>query len=388
MSKSNWQEAVSAISPLDEAWVVRASERLDSLTKPPGSLGRLEETARQLAGITGELTPDLSRKAVIVMAGDHGVCEEGVSAFPAEVTPQMVLNFLNGGAAVNVLARQAGADVVCVDIGVNAELSHPELVSRKVRKGTANMAAGPAMSREEAEAAISVGIDLVGELVERGYRMFATGEMGIGNTTASSAILTVLGDTDPAAATGRGTGIDDERLKHKQQVISRAVALNRPDATDPVDVLAKVGGLEIAGLVGVILGAARHRCPVVIDGFISSAAALLAARIAPLSASYMIASHLSQEQGHARLLERIGLSPMLRMDMRLGEGTGAVLAFPLIEASVRIMKEMATFADAGVSQGPAGGAEADAVRDANLSETSAQQASEQASLLAQAGHRA
>ncbi|WP_159882699.1 nicotinate-nucleotide--dimethylbenzimidazole phosphoribosyltransferase [Paenibacillus puerhi] len=350
MSKRVWQEAVSEIAPLDEAWVSKASERLDSLTKPPGSLGRLEETARQLAGMTGQLTPDLSRKAVIVMAGDHGVCEEGVSAFPAAVTPQMVLNFLSGGAAVNVLSRQTGADVVCVDIGVNADLSHPALVSRKIRMGTANMAVGPAMTRSEAEDAIAVGIELVGEMVGQGYRMFATGEMGIGNTTASSAILTVLGDTDPVDATGRGTGIDDERLKHKRDVIARAIAVNRPDAQDPIDVLAKVGGLEIAGLVGVILGAARHRCPVVIDGFISSAAALLAARIAPLSASYMIASHLSQELGHARLLERIGLQPMLRMDMRLGEGTGAVLAFPIIEASVLIMKEMATFADAGVSQ--------------------------------------
>ncbi|SDC00708.1 nicotinate-nucleotide-dimethylbenzimidazole phosphoribosyltransferase [Paenibacillus sp. UNCCL117] len=365
MNNRLWQKTAAGIVPLDEVSVARAAERLDSLTKPPGSLGRLEEVARQLAGMTGELTPELSRKAVIVMAGDHGVCEEGVSAFPAEVTPQMVLNFLSGGAAVNVLARQAGAEVVCVDIGVNAELSHPNLVSRKVRRGTANMAVGAAMTREEAEAAIEAGIGLVDELAGRGYRMFATGEMGIGNTTASSAILAVLGDTDPEAATGRGTGIDDERLKHKRQVIARAIAVNKPDARDPLDVLAKVGGLEIAGLVGVILGAANRRCPVVIDGFISSAAALLAARIAPLSASYMIASHLSQEQGHARLLERIGLKPMLHMDMRLGEGTGAVLAFSLIEASVLIMKEMATFEDAGISKG---GAEADAGEGAGVAD--------------------
>ncbi|MFB0847104.1 nicotinate-nucleotide--dimethylbenzimidazole phosphoribosyltransferase [Paenibacillus oleatilyticus] len=347
--QSRLQQVLSDIRPLDAEIMEEAARRLDQLTKPPGSLGRLEEIAKQLAGIHGEVMPELTRKAVVVMAGDHGVCEEGVSAFPAEVTPQMVLNFLNGGAAVNVLSRQTGADVVCVDIGVNAELSHPLLRSRKIRMGTANMAKGPAMTRAEAEAAVMVGVELARELAGEGYRLLATGEMGIGNTTASSALLAVLGATDPAAAAGRGTGIDDERLRHKQAVIRRAIETNRPDASDPLDALAKVGGLEIAGLVGLILGAAQSRIPVVIDGFISSAAALVAARLAPLSVSYMIASHLSQEQGHERLLTEIGLTSMLRMDMRLGEGTGAVLAFPMIEAAVRIMKEMATFADAGVS---------------------------------------
>ncbi|MCP1311166.1 nicotinate-nucleotide--dimethylbenzimidazole phosphoribosyltransferase [Paenibacillus tyrfis] len=347
--QSRLQQVLSDIRPLDAGIMEEAARRLDQLTKPPGSLGRLEEIAKQLAGIRGEVMPELTRKAVVVMAGDHGVCEEGVSAFPAEVTPQMVLNFLNGGAAVNVLSRQTGADVVCVDIGVNAELSHPLLRSRKIRMGTANMAKGPAMTRAEAEAAVMVGVEIAQELAGEGYRLLATGEMGIGNTTASSALLAVLGATDPAAAAGRGTGIDDERLRHKQAVIRRAIEMNRPDASDPMDALAKVGGLEIAGLVGLILGAAQCRIPVVIDGFISSAAALVAARLAPLSVSYMIASHLSQEQGHERLLMEIGLTPMLRMDMRLGEGTGAVLAFPMIEAAVRIMKEMATFADAGVT---------------------------------------
>ncbi|MCZ8516385.1 nicotinate-nucleotide--dimethylbenzimidazole phosphoribosyltransferase [Paenibacillus filicis] len=353
-NKANGQEAleqvIAGIRPLDSAAVEAAARHLDQLTKPPGSLGRLEHVAKQLAGIHGEALPELGRKAVIVMAGDHGVCEEGISAFPAEVTPQMVMNFLHGGAAVNVLARQAGADVVCVDIGVNAELSHPDLRSRKIRRGTANMAKGPAMSRREAEAAVRVGIETVEELAAAGYRLFATGEMGIGNTTASSALLAVLGGADVASAAGRGTGIDDARLAHKQAVIRRSIEINRPDPADPMDVLTKVGGLEIAGLVGVILGAARCRCPVVIDGFISSAAALVATRLAPEAASYIIASHLSQEQGHERLLNEIGLVPMLRMDMRLGEGTGAVLAFSLVEASVRIMKEMATFADAGVSK--------------------------------------
>jgi nicotinate-nucleotide--dimethylbenzimidazole phosphoribosyltransferase len=344
------EEIAATIQTLDQGSVEAASRHLDSLTKPPGSLGKLEDVARQLAGITGEAIPTIGKKAVIVMAGDHGVCEEGVSAFPAEVTPQMVLNFLNGGAAVNVLARHAGADVVCVDVGVNADLEHALLYSRKVRKGTRNMAKEPAMSEQETLQAIHIGIKLVEELAAKGYTLFATGDMGIGNTTASSALLAVLTDGDVKAAVGRGTGIDDERLQHKQSVIERAIAINQPDKDKPLDVLAKVGGLEIAGLTGVILGAALHRRPVVIDGFISSAAALVASRIAPQSIVYMIASHQSQEQGHEQLLRAIGLSPMLHMDMRLGEGTGALLTFPLIEAAVKIMKEMATFASAGVSQ--------------------------------------
>ncbi|MBP1156806.1 nicotinate-nucleotide--dimethylbenzimidazole phosphoribosyltransferase [Paenibacillus sp. PvR052] len=351
MSNNRLEQMISDIAPLDKQSIEEAALHLDQLTKPPGSLGRLEEVGKQLAGIRGERMPDLGKKAVVVMAADHGVCEEGVSAYPAEVTPQMVLNFLNGGAAVNVLSRHTGADVVCVDIGVNAELSDPRLRSHKIRMGTANMTKGPAMTREEAEEAVLVGMRLAEELVGKGYGLIGTGDMGIGNTTASSAILTVLGGTDAAEAAGRGTGIDDERLLHKQAVIRRAIELNSPDAADPMDVLSKVGGLEIAGLVGVILGAAKHRCPVVIDGFISSAAALVAARLAPLSVPYMLASHLSQEQGHARLLAEIGLTPMLVMDMRLGEGTGAVLSFPLIEAAVKIMQEMATFANAGISGG-------------------------------------
>lgn len=344
------EQTVSRIGAANEAAKQAAAHKLDRLTKPPGSLGKLEEIARQIAGITGELNPDLSKKAVVVMAGDHGVCAEGVSAFPAEVTPQMVMNFLNGGAAVNVLARHTGADVVCVDIGVNAELSHPGLVSRKVKMGTDNMAVGPAMSREEAVRAIAVGIDIVNGLAERGYRMFATGEMGIGNTTPSSALLVALTGTDVETAVGRGTGIGDEGMGRKRDVIRQSLEVNRPDAGDPLDVLAKVGGLEIAGLVGVILGAAVNRCPVVVDGFISSAAALVASRLAPLAAPYMIPSHLSQEQGHRVLMGHIGLRPILQMDMRLGEGTGAVMAFPVVEAAMKLMNEMATFESAGVSE--------------------------------------
>ena len=353
------QAIIDSIKPVYQDAVNQANEHLNQLTKPQGSLGKLEDIARQVAGITGEVMPIFDKKAVIVMAGDHGVCEEGISAYPAEVTPQMVLNFLYGGAAVNVLARHAGAEVVCVDMGVNADLEHPNLVSRKVRKGTRNMAHEAALTLDETMQAIQAGVEVVDELVEKGYRLFAMGEMGIGNTTASAAILCALTGLDASMAVGRGTGIDDDKWLHKVSVVNKALDVNglragdvnRSGAEYALDVLMKVGGLEIAGLVGVILGAAKNRCPVVVDGFISSAAALVASRLAPLSASYMLASHLSQEQGHAKLLEAVGLAAMLQMDMRLGEGTGAVLAFNLIDAAGKIMKEMATFESAGVSRG-------------------------------------
>ncbi|MGG2994827.1 nicotinate-nucleotide--dimethylbenzimidazole phosphoribosyltransferase [Paenibacillus macerans] len=344
-------ELAGSIGRLDAAAMAAAEERLGRLTKPPGSLGKLEELAVRLAGITGETLPEFPRRTVFVMAADHGVCEEGVSAFPAEVTPQMVGNFLAGGAAVNVLARQAGADVVCVDIGVNAELSHPALVSRKVRYGTANMAKGPAMTREEAEAAVLIGARLVEEAASRGVRLFVTGEMGIGNTTASAAMMSALSGISPEQSVGRGTGIDDVRLRGKIEVVRRALEINRPDPGDPLGVLAKVGGLEIAGLAGVILGAAKSRCPVVIDGFISSVAALAASRLAPEAAGYMIASHVSAEQGHRQLLRELKLEPMLELGMRLGEGTGGVLALHLVDAASRIVREMATFESAGISTG-------------------------------------
>lgn len=342
-------EIKSSIRPLKKEAMDSALRHLDQLTKPPGSLGRLEAIAVQLAGITGQLAPVLDRKAVVVMAGDHGVCQEGVSAFPAEVTQQMVLNFLNGGAAVNVLARHGGAEVICVDMGINAELTHPGLLDRKVRRGTRNMAVEAAMTRAEAEAAVCAGYVLALELAEQGVALLATGEMGIGNTTPSAAILSVLGGISPHEAVGRGTGISSQRLSHKIDVVERAIEVNAPDPQDSIDVLSKVGGLEIAGLTGLILGAAAAGVPIVIDGFISTAAALAATRIAPEAAGYMIASHLSNEQGHALLLDTAGLKPMLALDMRLGEGTGAVLCFHLVEAAAKIMGEMATFASAGVS---------------------------------------
>lgn len=337
------------IRPLDSSAEQAAAAHLDQLTKPPGSLGKIEELVVRLAGITGETHASYDRKAVIVMAADHGVVEEGVSAFPAVVTQQMVHNFLAGGAAVNVLARQAAAEVICVDIGIDGDIEHPELVQRSVRKGTANMAHGPAMSREEAVTAILAGIEVVKDAYDRGIRLFVTGEMGIGNTTPSAAVTSVLTGIQVEAATGRGTGIDDTRLKHKEEVIKKAIELNRPDSNDPLDVLAKVGGLDIAGLTGVILAASALKCPVVIDGYISTTAALIAARLAPLSIHYMIASHKSEERGHAGLLEVLNLTPMIHLDMRLGEGTGGVLCLHIIEAASRIMKEMATFTSAGIS---------------------------------------
>ncbi|MFD1179014.1 nicotinate-nucleotide--dimethylbenzimidazole phosphoribosyltransferase [Paenibacillus puldeungensis] len=342
-------ELVSSIKPLDKVAMAAAEEHLNRLTKPPGSLGKLEALAVKLAGITGKVANAFPQRTVMVMAADHGVCEEGVSAFPAEVTPQMVHNFLAGGAAVNVLARQAGAEVLCIDIGVNAEMTHPALIQRKVRYGTANMAKGAAMSREEAEEAILTGVSLVEEAVSRGVNLFVTGEMGIGNTTASAALMSAFTGISPQESVGRGTGLNDERLRHKVDVVKRALEKNRPNTADPLDVLAKVGGLEIAGLTGIILGAAANRCPVVIDGFISTVAALVARNLAPEAAGYMIASHLSHEQGHRSLLQELGLAPMLHLDMRLGEGTGGVLALHLVDAACRIMAEMATFESAGVS---------------------------------------
>lgn len=342
-------DLASAIGELDAAAMQAARERQDELTKPPGSLGVLEQISIRLAGITGSVCPSVDRKAVVVMAGDHGVTEEGVSAFPSEVTGQMVYNFINGGAAINVLARQAGAEVVVVDMGVKGSIEHPLVVSKKIRPGTANMAKGPAMTRSEAEAAVMAGAEVAAGLIEKGVNLLATGDMGIGNTTASSAIVSVLGDLPVHDVVGRGTGIDSEAVAAKARVIETAIEKNRPRADDPLDVLAKVGGLEIAGLCGVILAAAVNRVPVVIDGFISGAAALTAAKLAPQAVNYMFASHQSVEPGHQRTLSEIGLAPALHMDMRLGEGTGAVLAMNLIEAASRIIKEMATFAEAGVS---------------------------------------
>ncbi|SHE48573.1 nicotinate-nucleotide--dimethylbenzimidazole phosphoribosyltransferase [Desulforamulus putei] len=346
-------QTLAKITPPDRACEGLAQQRLDNLTKPPGSLGVLEDIARRLAGIQGKPLPELPREKVsLVLAGDHGVVAEGVSAFPQEVTPQMVLNFLRGGAAINVLARRAGARVVVADIGVaGPPLEQEGLIACRVKSGTENFVLGPAMSRQEAVKAVETGIALLQQQVKERPALVGIGEMGIGNTTPSTAILAAFSGLPADQLTGRGTGIDEARRQHKAFVVTRALQVNRPDARDGLDVLAKVGGLEIAGLAGIILGCAAEGIPVVLDGFISGAAALVAHSLAPLSREYMLASHLSQEPGHRIMLEMLGLKPILHMEMRLGEGTGAALAFPIIESAICIINEMATFAEAGVSQG-------------------------------------
>lgn len=341
---------IPIIPVIEETSANQARVRQEQLTKPSGSLGLLEALSIQLAGITGVARPRFQHKGVIVMAADHGVALEGVSAYPPEVTPQMVFNILNGGAAINVLARQAGAYVKVVDIGVAYNFQNcPGLLHRKVASGTMNMLKGPAMTRAQAEDAIQIGIDVVQFEIDQGLDLVATGEMGIGNTTSSAAITAVLTGLPVEQVTGRGTGVDEATLQRKIEVIKKAIDLNHPDATDALDVLAKVGGLEIAGLTGVVLGAASRRVPVVVDGFISGVAALVAAELAPAVKPYLILSHQSVEIGHQAIWKYLGLRPLLNLDLRLGEGSGAVLAFHLVEAATRILDEMATFSEAGVS---------------------------------------
>jgi nicotinate-nucleotide--dimethylbenzimidazole phosphoribosyltransferase len=345
------RETIASIPMLNPEWHERARLRLDSLTKPLGSLGRLEEIAARLVMICEEEFPDCSNKVIFTLAADHGVAEEGVSAYPKAVTRQMVLNFLSGGAAINVLCRQFAIEVVIVDIGVDADTDDLDrLVQLKVRRGSNNMATGPAMSRAEACRAMQAGIALSTRAQRDGKRLIGTGEMGIGNTTAASALAAVLCGKSVAEVTGKGTGLDDAAVQRKIEIIERALRINQPDASDPIDVLSKVGGLEIAGLAGLALGAAAHRIPVVIDGFISTAAAAVAVAIEPRVKGFLFASHRSSEPGHDALLKFIGLEPFLRLDMRLGEGTGAALAMPVLEASVKLLKEMATFSSAGVSE--------------------------------------
>lgn len=344
-------QALSCIAPLDVALQDAAQANLDNKTKPLGSLGRLEEFARRVVAITGSLQPDTGKKIIFTFAGDHGVVEEGVSAFPKEVTPQMVLNFLAGGAGVNVLARHAGAEVRVVDVGVDHDFEpHPGLIIRKIAHGTKNLSVGPAMTRQEAVAALEAGIELAFRAKQEGAGMIATGEMGIGNTTPSSAIIAAFSGMKPRDLTHRGTGIDDAAMERKISAIERGLAVNRPDPADPLDVLAKVGGLEIAGIAGLVLGGAASRLPVVVDGFISTAGALIASEMNRYVKDYLFAAHESVEIGHRVMLERMGLEPILNLKMRLGEGTGAALAMGLIEAGVKILKEMASFAEAGVTQ--------------------------------------
>jgi nicotinate-nucleotide--dimethylbenzimidazole phosphoribosyltransferase len=343
---------VDAIAPPDTAAAACARRRLDELTKPPGSLGRLEELVVRLASVRGQ-APTVNDPVIFTFAADHGVAAEAVSAYPQSVTAQMVENFLRGGAAINVLAREAGARLVVADFGVaTPPVTRAGLVDRRQGPGTRNMATGSAMTREAAAAAIEAGAALALDAIDGGADLIGTGEMGIANTTSASAIASVLLSVSPEAVTGRGTGVDDPTLARKAAVIRRAIAVNRPDATDALDVLAKLGGFEIAGLAGVVLAAASRRVPVVVDGFIATSAALVAARLAPACRHGMFASHRSTEPGHALMLEGLGLVPYLDLGMRLGEGTGAALFVHLARAAVAVYRDMATFKSAGVD-GPA-----------------------------------
>jgi nicotinate-nucleotide--dimethylbenzimidazole phosphoribosyltransferase len=342
---------IKEISLLDVDLMQKVQERLDSLTKPRGSLGRLEELAKQICGMNGKEKPELRNRVIFTLAADHGVTAEGVSAFPKEVTAQMVYNFLAEGAGINVLAKHAGAKVIVVDIGVAVNLKpDPRLVVKKINYGTKNMACGPAMTKDEAQKSICAGIEIFEDEYKRGIDIVGTGEMGIGNTTAASAITSCLTGKPVEEVTGRGAGLDEKGLKHKIEIIKKSIAVNKPDPTDAIDVLSKVGGFEIGGLVGIILAAASKKTPVVIDGFISGAAALVAFHIEPKVKEYMIAAHKSVESGHGIILEHIGLRPLFDLDLRLGEGTGAALGIGLADAALKILTQMATFKSANVSE--------------------------------------
>lgn len=346
------EATLGQIAPQDPAWRAKARERLQQLTMPHWALGRLMDLAEDLAGMTRSMRPPVERRTVVTMAGDHGVAAEGVSQYPQEVTVQMVHNFARGGAAINALAGVGGARLMVVDMGVAGDLSglvrEGKVVSMRVGAGTRSIACGPAMSREEAVRCIEAGIEVAGELGAT-TDVFGTGDMGIGNTTPSAAIAAVLTGRPVAEVTGRGTGVDDARFAHKIEVIQKAIEINRPDAGDGVDVLAKVGGFEIGGIAGLILGAASLRRPALVDGFISTAGALIACALAPHAADYMIAAHRSAERGHGLMLDRLGKHPLLDLGLRLGEGTGSALAMPLVEAAARLLTGVWTFEEAAVS---------------------------------------
>ena len=349
------ENIIKNIGGLKSDLLHRAQKKLDCLTKPQGSLGRLEEIAKQVVGIKDCEKPSLNNKVIFTLAADHGVTEEGVSAYPGEVTAQMVYNFLNGGAAINVLARHAGARVVIVDMGVaakmqNAKCKMQNFKDKKIGFGTKNMVKGPAMTKEKAVKSIEAGIELLEEELKKGVDIVGAGDMGIGNTTSSSAITSCITGKEVEAVTGTGTGIDPARLQHKIEVIKKALKINKPNSQDAIDVLSKVGGFEIGGLAGIMLAAAYHRIPVIVDGFISGAAALIAYALQPKVKNFMIASHSSVEKGHKIVFNHIGLEPLFDLQLRLGEGTGAALAMHIVEAGVKILQEMATFEDAEVSQ--------------------------------------
>jgi len=348
-------KVVSSIGSVDVEFFESAQRRLDSLTKPQGSLGRLEELARTIVAIKADEKPRLANKVIFTLAGDHGVAEEGVSAYPKEVTAQMVINFLHGGAGINVLARHIGARVVVVDMGVaerikNLKVKSENFRDKKINFGTRNMLKGPAMTRREAEESIERGMEIFFEEEKCGIDIIGTGDMGIGNTTASSAIASILTGSTVEEVTGRGTGLNEMGLEHKINVIKEAVSVNRPDPRDPIDVLSKVGGFEIGGLAGIILASSSKKVPVVIDGFISGAAALIAFHIEPKVRDYMIASHCSVERGHRIILRHMGLNPLVDFNLRLGEGTGSAIGINMADMAVKILTEMASFSEANVSE--------------------------------------
>ena len=345
------EKAIRNITEPDLKMVVAAQNRLREQARPAGCLGLLEDVGARLAGIFGTLDVRLNNKVIVTCAGDHGICAEGVSLFPSEVTPQMVYNFVNGGASINVLAKHAGARVEVADLGVAADFE-PDLpiYHKKIRKGTDNFAKGPAMTRDEAIGSIEAGIEIVDELMAKGpVHLLGTGDMGIGNTTPSTAIIAVYSKLPVADLAGRGTGLDDNGLKLKIAAIEKGLAVNRPDPSDPVDVLSKVGGLEIGGLAGLVIGAASHGIPVVCDGFISTAGALLACKLAPMARAYLFASHNSVEVGHRYMLDHLNLAPLLDLGLRLGEGTGAALAMELMDAATRILCDIKTFEEVAIA---------------------------------------
>ena len=346
------KETIREIYPQDSEYRDEAKKRLDQLAMPPWALGDLMGLAIDLAGITRSMQPPVAQKAIVTMAGDHGVVEEGVSKFPQEVTPQMVHNFVNGGAGINALARQAGAEVIVVDMGVAADLSdlaqQGKIIDNKIGLGTNNIAKGPAMSIANATQAIEAGITIAKDLGQR-IDLFGTGDMGIGNTTPSTAIAAVVTGKSVEELTGRGTGLDDAQLAHKQEVVHNILKRNKPDPKNGLEILAQVGGFEIGGIAGLILGAAAMQKPVVVDGFISSAGALIATTIEPFTRDYIICAHRSVEQGHAAMQEKLGCSPLLDLNLRLGEGTGGALAMNVVEAAVAVLTEVATFEEAAVA---------------------------------------
>ncbi|MGB9681441.1 MAG: nicotinate-nucleotide--dimethylbenzimidazole phosphoribosyltransferase [bacterium] len=347
-------EIVSNIRPLVEDAQEKAWKRWDSLTKPRKSLGRLEEIVVQLAGIRGDPSPKINKKAIVIMVGDHGIVKRGVSAYPQEVTVQMVRNFLNGGAGINAIASRANAEVFVVDVGIAhpVEFNHPSFRNYNVRHGTNDFSQEPAMTRDEAIKCIEVGIQMAEELDKMKIDIVGTGEMGIGNTTPSTAILSVFAkDVSLDSIVGAGTGLDKEGIKKKRTVISEAIRLHKPNPNDPIDVLEKVGGLEIGAIAGLVIGCAYLRKPVVIDGFISTVGALLAYKITPDVLPYIIPSHLSQEPGHKIALDQMGLRSMLTLDMRLGEGTGSAIGMIIIDCALNAYYNMLTFEEAGVSKG-------------------------------------